>query len=327
MRGRDGATGAVGAQRSHGAAGARPAASAGRRDRLDAGAMALLVFLCGLWGLQQVSVKVAVAGGLTPATQGVLRSAISLACLCVWTATRNGPTGLRAFWPRGATVFPAVLSGLVFGVEFLALYEGVGRTTASRAILLLYTTPFFTAIGAHYLVAGERLTARAASGLVLAFAGVAVVFARGAAAPGASLLRDALCLFSALTWAANTLIVKASPALGRAGAAPVLVFQLAGGLPIMLLGCYLLGELSWPHGTGLAWTCLLYQAVIVAFASYLAWFWLVLRYPAGRVSGFTFLTPLFGILAGWLILNEQLGPELLVGLVAVAIGLRILNRQ
>ncbi len=296
-----------------------------RRVSLDLPVMLLLVVLCALWGAQQVSVKLAVAGGVAPTLQGVLRSAIAVGCLCLWTGLREGGAGLRPFWPRGAALLPAAVTALVFGLEFVALYEGLSLTTASRGVLFLYTAPFFTAAGAHVFVPGERLRRRPFLGLVVAFAGVATVFARGAAAPGASLPGDALCLFSGFTWAVNTVLVKASPALRVASPGAVLVYQLGGGWPVMLLGCAALGELSWPHATALAWASLLYQSVVVAFASYLAWFWLVLRYPAGLVSGFTFLTPLFGILAGWLVLGERVGPELLLGVACVAIGLRLLN--
>ena len=137
---------------------------------------------------------------------------------------------------------------------------------------------------------------------------------------------DALCLLAAIGWGANTVLAKASPAMSRAPASKVLLFQLAGSAPILLAFSFGLGELGeWPEATGLAWAGLTYQTVIVAFASYLAWFWLVLAYPAGRLAAFTFLTPLFGIMAGALLLGEHAGLPVLAGLVAIAAGLWLLN--
>ena len=66
---------------------------------------------------------------------------------------------------------------------------------------------------------------------------------------------------------------------------------------MLALAAALAGELGWPQATPLAWTGVAYQCVVVCFASYLTWFWLVARYPAGRLSAFTFLTPLLGVLA------------------------------
>lgn len=59
---------------------------------------------------------------------------------------------------------------------------------------------------------------------------------------------------------------------------------------------------------------------------YLAWFWLISRYPAGRLSSFSFLTPLFGLLAGALVLGEPVGWVLLLALLLVGIGIALVNR-
>lgn len=296
------------------------------RTRLDARAVALVVLLCALWGLQQVSVKLAAAGGLPPVQQALARSILAALCLCLWTAATEGRAGLRRLLPRGRLFGPALLTGLVFAGEFVTLYPGLRLTTASRGVLFLYTSPFIMALGAHLFLPGERLRLRAAAGLVIAFLGVAAAFAGGLGGGGGRLAGDLLCLVGAALWAANTLLIKALPRLRRAGAAAVLLFQLAGSVPFLLAASLLAGEpAAWPQATALALGCLLYQSVIVAFASYLAWFWLVLHYPAGKLSGFTFFTPVFGIAAGGLILGEPLGVPLLAGVAAIAVGLRLLN--
>jgi drug/metabolite transporter (DMT)-like permease len=64
----------------------------------------------------------------------------------------------------------------------------------------------------------------------------------------------------------------------------------------------------------------------VAFITYLAWFWLVRRYPASRLASFTFLTPLFGVLAGGVLLNEPITNMLLLALVLVGTGIYLVNR-
>ncbi len=274
-----------------------------------------------MWGLQQVTVKLAIAGGWPPIQLAAIRSAIALACLLVWVLARTG-TVASLVPPRGV-VAVAVLTGAGFAGEFLALYPGLRLTTASRGVVFLYTAPFFTAAGAHYF-AGERLGVRQVVGLAVAFGGVAIAFAGGLAGGSGSLRGDALCELAAVSWAATTVLVKAVPGLRNAGAAAVLTWQLAGSIPVLLLFAVFSGE-TWPAPTTAAWGYLLYQAVGVAFASYLAWFWLIIRYPAGRVSGFTFLTPVFGIAAGALIQGDAVGIGLAAGVVAIAVGLRLLN--
>ena len=295
--------------------------SAATPRRIGPAVVALIALLCAMWGLQQVTVKLAIADGWPPFQLAAIRSAIALGCLLIWVAARTG--AVTSLVPPRGVIGPAMLIGAGFAGEFLALYPGLRLTTASRGVVFLYTAPFFTAAGAHFF-AGERLGARQVAGLAVAFGGVAIAFAGGLAGGGGSLRGDALCELAAVVWAGTTVLVKAVPGLREAGAAAVLAWQLAGSIPVLVAFALLVGE-AWPAPSAAAWGYLLYQAVGVAFASYLAWFWLIIRYPAGRVSGFTFLTPVFGIAAGALIQGDAVGAGLVVGVVAIVVGLRLLN--
>lgn len=298
-----------------------------RRDRLDLRAIALMVGLCALWGLQQIAVKIAATHGLPPVLQGAARSAIAGTLVIAWTSLREGRSGAASLLRPDRSLLPGLAVGATFTAEFAILYPGLALTTASRGVLFLYTAPFFTALGAHLLLAGDRLNLTKAAGLLIAFAGVAVAFTDGLARGQGSLEGDALCLGGAMLWAASTILIKRSPALGRARAAKVLLYQLGVSVPVLVAISLLAGEWRDLAPLPLAWLCLAYQSVIVAFASYLAWFWLVLTYPAGRLAPFTFLAPLFGIGFGGLLLGEPIGPALLLGLVAIALGLRLLNAR
>ncbi len=299
-----------------------------RHDRLDAMATAVVTLLCALWGVQQVAVKVAIAGGLPPLLQAGLRHAVAAVLVCLYVLGRQGAPAARALFRRDNATGPGLLIGLLFGLEFMALFPGLKLTTAARGVLFLYTAPFFTALGAHVFLPAEPLWPRQALGLLTAFAGVAVAFADGLAGGGGSMAGDLLCLAAGAIWGATTIVVKASPSLMRTPPARVLLFQLGGSAPMLLAASMVAGETTvWGAVSGSAWAGLFYQTVIVAFMSYLAWFRLVLIYPAGRLSGFTFLTPLFGILAGAALLGEHASPALLLGLAAIAAGLRLLNSK
>jgi len=302
------------------------AVTALRRDRVDATAVAVLVLLCALWGVQQVAVKVAVEQGLPPALQAALRSFGAAALVCAWVALREGGTAMRALVRRDGALGPGMVTAALFALEFLALYPGLHLTTASRGVVFLYTAPFFTALGAHLFIPAERMSLRQAAGLVIAFAGVAAAFADSLGGEGGSVAGDLLCLVAGGLWGATTVVVKASPVLSHTTPSKVLLMQLGGSAPILLLASVAVGDLEhWPQATALAWACLFYQTVIVAFLSYLTWFWLILTYPAGRIAGFTFLAPLFGILAGVVLLGEHASFGLLLGLVAIAVGMRLVN--
>ena len=283
-----------------------------------------MLLLCAAWGIQQVASKIALTHGMPPLLQAVARSMMAGPLLVLFLFARQGRAGLRTLFARDGSLWPGLLSGLLFAVEFMALFPGVKLTTASRTVVILFSGVFFTAIGTHFLVPGERLRPVHVLGLLLAFAGVAATMWRGGA--GGSLAGDALVLLAAASWGLTTVLVKASPTLSRVGSEKVLAYQLFGALPLLVLGAWAFGELHMPDAAPVAWASLLYQGVVIAFASYLTWFWLVARYPAGRLAAFTFLSPLLGVLAAWALLGESPTPLLWVGLAGVCAGLWLVNR-
>ena len=276
-----------------------------QRTRLDPLAASLMVALCLLWGVQQVTTKVALAGGMPPLFQAAVRSAIASVLLLGWAAWRRLP-----LFERDGTLWPGLLVAVLFAAEFVFVFPGVALTSASHAVVFLYTAPFFTALGAHLFLPAERLTRTRVAGLLVAFAGVAVAaYDRGAA--GASWQGDALVMAGAAGYGATTVVLKASPALARATTVKVFWWQVGGSVPLLAGAAALWGQAAWPRASAGAWLAMGYQGAAVTFASYMAWFWLVARYPAGRLAAFTFLTPLVGIAAAGLFLHEPITPQLL----------------
>ncbi len=296
-----------------------------RSDRLTAAPIALLVLLCALWGFQQVTVKLGVAGGFPPVLLAGSRSGVAALLLTLWISWRSGAASLRPMLTP-AMLRPGLLIGALFAAEFLLLFPGLALTTASRGVLFLYTAPFFTALGAHLFLPAERLRARQGLGLLIAFSGLLFAFADGLRGGGGSILGDAMCCGSGLLWGVVTVMVKANKSLRAVPADQLLLFQIGASTPLVLAAAWLNGDFAAPlHISALAWLCFAYQSVIVTFASYLAWFWLVTRFQAAAVSGFTFLAPLFGIAAGAAVLGETATPALLLGVAAVGVGMRYLR--
>jgi drug/metabolite transporter (DMT)-like permease len=79
--------------------------------------------------------------------------------------------------------------------------------------------------------------------------------------------------------------------------------------------------------TGPVLASLAYQIVVVAFASYLTWFWLIAYYPAGRLAAFSFLTPLFGLAAGGLLLGDRISAAMVAAMLLVCFGIYLVNRR
>lgn len=290
------------------------------RKALDAKAFSLMLGLTALWGFQQVAIKLT-APDISLVMQAGLRSVIATALLLAWAQWRGTP-----LFGRDGTLGAGFAAGLLFGGEFIFIYGGLEHTAASRMVVFIYLAPVLTALGLHWLVPGEKLVRTQWAGVLVAFAGLALAFGDGFAAARGSLLGDAFGLIAAVLWAATTVLIRAT-SLARISAAKTLFYQLAVSAPMLLAASVLLGEKGVVALTPLALASLAYQGVIVAFVSYLVWFWLLTRYLAARLSVFSFLAPLFGVLFGVLILAEPLTPSFVGAALLVGAGIVLVNRR
>jgi drug/metabolite transporter (DMT)-like permease len=289
-------------------------------EALDATAVAILVVLCASWGLQQIAIKVAIAG-ISPILQAGIRSIGAAVAVYLWTLARK-----EKLFEKDGTLGWGLAVGVIFAAEFVLIYWGLKFTLASRSVIFLNTMPFFTALGAHLLIPTERLKASHMVGLCCAFIGILVAFSESFGLPDSRMLiGDSMLLAGAVFWAAATVLIKAGP-LAKVRASKTLLYQLGISALILPPCSMLLGEPGIFRMTPLIAGCVIYQVAWVAFVTYLAWFWLVKAYPASRLSAFVFLTPLFGVLEGALLLGEPVTYQLLVALVLVSIGIYIVNR-
>jgi drug/metabolite transporter (DMT)-like permease len=103
-----------------------------------------------------------------------------------------------------------------------------------------------------------------------------------------------------------------------------LLYQLAIGFVLLMLAVVALGQTGF-RSTPIAWGSLLFQSVVVSFASYLTWFWLLRHYLASRLGVFSFLTPLFGVAFGVWLLDEPLEASFLVGALLVCAGIVLVS--
>ena len=195
------------------------------RRPVDGSAAGLMVFLCALWGLQQVVIKLA-APDIAPIMQVALRSGLSAALVAAWARWRGQPLDLL-----GPALRPGLLAGVLFAAEFLFVAEGLRHTTASHMAVFLYTSPVFTALGLHFTIRAERLSRLQWAGVLTAFAGIAVAFGGGVLSGGLSpeiLLGDLLGVAAGAAWGATTVVVRRS-ALSEAPPAQTLQYQLVVG--------------------------------------------------------------------------------------------------
>ena len=277
-----------------------------------------MLLLTALWGFQQVTIKW-IAADVSLVAQAAIRSILASALLVIWSRSTN-----QALFTRDGTLAAGVAAGLLFAFEFVFIYAGLGHTNASRMSVFVYLAPPLTALGLHFMVAGERLGARQWLGVALAFAGLVLAFAEGFSAARETWLGDLCGLIAAILWAATTVLIRAT-GLARVSAAKTLFYQLAVSAAVLPLASFLLGEKGVTGINGLVLASLAYQGVVVAFASYLAWFWLLRHYLAARLSVLSFLTPLFGMLSGVVFLSEPLSAHFAAAALLIAAGIALVN--
>jgi drug/metabolite transporter (DMT)-like permease len=288
------------------------------RKALDATAVATMVLLCAIWGFGHVAAKFA-AQGISLVFQSGVRSLVATALLLAWVRHRGTP-----LFERDGTLWPGLLAGLLFATEFVFIFAGLATTDAARMVVFVYLAPCMTAFGLHFLIPQERLNARQWTGVLVAFGGVALAFGDGFSSGRGTLLGDLFGVLGALFWALTTILIRATR-LASVSATKTLFYQLAVSGPVLLLASWLLGEPGVTRLTLPVLAAFAYQCAVVAFFSYLSWFWLLRRYLAARLSVFSFLTPLFGVLGGVLILGEPLTPAFLLAAGLVGFGILLVN--
>ena len=282
-------------------------------------AFGTMVLLCMLWGFQPITMKLA-APHISLVMQAGIRSILATLLLLVWARARGIP-----LFRRDGTLWAGIVAGLMFGGEFFFIFAGLQYTGAARMTVFVNTAPCLTALGLAVFIPGERLGFRQWVGILMAFSGVALAFAEGFSAPvNVSLLGDAFGLVAALLWAATTVLICTTK-LAAVSAEKTLFYQLAVSAVLLPVVSVAMGEPGVTSVTAGVALIVIYQAAIVAFASFLAWFWLLTKFLAARLKAFVFLSPMFGVVSAYLVLGEPLTAAFLGAAALVAAGIVLVN--
>lgn len=291
------------------------------RKEIDGRAMGLMVVLSMVWGLQQVGLK-ATASDIAPLMLIALRSGLAALLVLLLMVVRRENLSLR-----DGTLRPGLIVGFLFALEYLLVGEGLRHTSAAHIVVFLYTAPIFAALGLNKKLRSEKLQPVQWVGIMLAFSGIAVAFfgqkQTVASDANSVLLGDVLGLLAGAAWGATTVVVRTS-VLANAPATKTLLYQLVGAFVLLLIAAIGLGQTGFKH-TPMVWSNLAFQVVVVSFASFLVWFWLLRQYVASQLGVFSFMTPLFGVAFGVWLLNEPMEPGFVGGAALVLLGILLVS--
>lgn len=292
-----------------------------KKTHLDGLAMAILLVCCASWGLQQIAVKW-IINDISPVMQAAIRSSLAFFLIAFWIKVRGKP-----IFEKDGTLWWGIAAGLLFGGEFMMIYWGLEYTNASRAVVFLYIAPFVVAVGSQILFPQEKLNRYQFFGLVCSFLGLIVAFGESLTLPSEEMLQgDLMLIAAAVLWGATTLLIKAGP-LANISPNKTLLYQLFVSALMLSAATYLMGEPGIIRLSDEAIFSMIYQTLWVCAITYAAWFWMIKHYPAPKLSSFSFLTPLFGVFAGVILLDEPLTPSLMIAMSLVAAGIYLVNRK
>jgi len=286
--------------------------------RLDARAIALAVL------------AMAVLGGSYTAGKVALQDLPAFGLLALRMTVTTLALGAYAAWiglslsQRGTSVRYVVAQTAIFALTQALLFVALGMTSAGRVAILFNMQPFFTLLLLPLFVAGDRLTPRRWLGTGFAFAGVALVLGeRGAG--GASLIGDLLALVSAAGWTANIILNKRMP--GQFNPVSLVFWNCAGAIPLFAVLSFALESPDAWRFTASAVASVLYLGVVAACLGFVLVAWLTRAYSASRVNVFVFLSPVFGVLIGWAVLDEAITLMQGLGALAVAAGILVVTAE
>jgi len=291
-----------------------------RKTGVDGFGATVLIAFSMLMGINQVMIKL-VNAGLQPVFQAGLRSACAAVLILAFALLTRKKLSIS-----DGSLVPGIICGVFFACEFLILFQALDYTSVARASVFFYTMPFWVAVAAHFLIPGERLTPVRFAGLALAIAGVAwALLQNETPASEYAFIGDMACLVGAMFWAGIALLARTTN-LSKSVPVMQLLYQVSVSGVVLLTLAPLFGDLL-REPTPAIWSMFAFQVVVVVCVGFLSWFWILSIYPASDMASFGFLSPVFGVFFGWLILGEALSVSVIGGLIMVSVGIVLINKK
>ena len=247
-----------------------------------------------------------------------MRFVLGMVVVLIWAIITR-----QSFKVSRNELWPLFILGILFSVQTGFMNLGQYNTTAGHTGVLITTFPLWAGIFAHFLVPNDKLSKRRVLGALIAYMGAAALFVR-------SIFGGTEAIDAVNPWLGDLLIMCSAVLLGLR---QVYLSQLGQNITVVkmlmaqgifgiatFLGASLIFETGPMQMTLVLATSLVYQGVIIAGIAFLAQTWLLSNYLPSRVTLISLCGPIVTAALSWLILGEQIGPELWVGAVLVVVG-------
>lgn len=287
---------------------------------IDGLAASFLIVFSILLGLNQVCVKL-VNVGMHPVFQVALRSTLAIIPILLYCYF----TKKKIIISDGSFI-PGVIAGILFAVEFIFLFTALDYSTVTRVSLIFYTMPVWLTLSAHFLIDNDKLSLKKIIGLALAVFGlILAIYEPNGEYNEKQFFGDLYSLLASFCWAAIAIMLKTTR-LNKSIPETQLLYQLIVSGIILLPISFLFNDFIRDMNINLVFI-FLFQVIIIMCLGFIGWLWVMSRYSASSTSSFAFLTPIFGVLFGWLIMDDNINLQIYLSLFLTCLGIYVINQK
>jgi drug/metabolite transporter (DMT)-like permease len=295
----------------------------------------LMLLVAIIWGLSWAIGRMLTLE-LPPMTGAWLRYILTMIIFYLWFVIMaiNGKK-VRWFPNNKKTIKSLILIGFtgVLCYQFFFMH-GMFYTAAGDASLIITFNPIFTVILAAPLL-GQPISKKMFLGLFCGVLGVGIVTGWS---PNTQIrfedriFGDLLILFASLSWATTTNMTKrlmeGKDGENNYSSLEIVVwYSLIGTIMITPFMIYDTWNYGIPKPSEEGWIAILYLG---GLSTVIAYYWFTIgieKLGATAASSYIFLVPVFGILGGWWLLDEQLGYTMIIGFLMILIGVKIVQNE
>lgn len=284
---------------------------------LDLRGAALALLLSALWGANPVAIKLGLSD-VAPLQMALLRFTLSALAIFAF-AMASGRRDVLMI--RRGEAKPIWSLGLLFVLQIALMNLGLERTTAAHGVIVLNSYAIHTVVFAHFMIPGDQLTPRKLAGVLIAYGGVIILFARGVTTSSGTLAGDLIVALSAVLLGERTVYIAKT--VRRVDPVRLMLYQsIIGSAGFFLI------SFAMEAGRPTRWTpalilSILFQGVVIGGFNFIMNAWLLKIHQPSALSTVALTTPIWGVLIAAAIGGEGLAPELILSTLLVVAGIAL----
>ena len=259
--------------------------------------------------------------GMHPIFQVALRSTLAIFPILIYCYIRKKKIDFF-----DGSFLPGLIAGVLFAIEFILLFTALDYSTVTRVSLIFYTMPVWLTVAAHFLIKNDTLTLNKFIGLIIALIGL--IFAIYQPVTNYNIQQfygDLFSLLASFCWAIIAIMLKTTR-LTRSSPETQLLYQLIVSGIILLPISLMLEDFIRDINNQII-LIFSFQVIVIMCLGFIGWLWIMSKYSASSTSSFAFLTPISGVLFGWLMMDDVINEQIFISLFLTCLGIYIINKK